>query len=167
APVLGALFVFFLVVEPVLLLVLAGWLSRAWGGSSKSLLQTIVRYAYGLAPLGFGVWLAHYSFHFLTGLYTFIPVAQSALASTGLPLLGEPLWGLSGLPEGPVYLIELGFLGLGLLGSLLVLYRLSEQDSAARGARVFAVWAGLCVLLWASALWLLSQPMEMRGTFMG
>jgi hypothetical protein len=31
---------------------------------------------------------------------------------------------------------------------------------------VFAAWAGLCVLLWASALWLMSQPMEMRGAFL-
>jgi hypothetical protein len=126
-----------------------------------------VRYAYGLAPLGFSIWLAHYSFHFLTGLYTFIPLTQSALVDIGLPLLGEPNWRLGGLPEASVYPIEIGFLGLGLLGSLLVIYRLSEQDSATRPGRVFTIWAGLCVLLWVSALWLLSQPMEMRSTFLG
>lgn len=167
APILGLLFIFFLVVEPVLLLGLAGWLTRVWGRSSKALLPLIVRYAYGLAPLGFGFWLAHYSFHFLTGLYTFIPVAQSAFASFGFPLLGEPNWRLGGLPKGAVYPLELGFLALGLLGSLLVIYRLSEQDSETRRGRVFTVWAGLCVLLAISALWLLSQPMEMRSTFLG
>ena len=49
----------------------------------------MVRYTYGLAPLGFGMWLAHYGFHFLTGLYTIIPVTQSALASLGWPVLGR------------------------------------------------------------------------------
>jgi ferredoxin len=166
-PILGLLFMFFLVVEPVFLLALAGWLTRRWGRSPKALLPLIVSYAYALAPLGFSFWLAHYSFHFLTGIYTFIPVTQSFLASLGFPLLGAPNWRLGGLPEASVYPIELGFLGLGLLGSLLVIYRLSEQDSAAHRGRVFTVWASLCVLLWLSGLWLLSQPMEMRGTFLG
>ena len=131
------------------------------------MLPTIVRYSYGLAPLGCGVWLAHYGFHLLTGLYTFIPVIQSALAGAGFPLLGEPNWRLGGLPEAAVYPLELGFLGLGLLGSLLVIYRLSEQDAGARHGRVFTVWALLCLVLGLSALWLLSQPMEMRSTFLG
>jgi hypothetical protein len=61
----------------------------------------------------------------------------------------------------------LGFLCLGLLGSLLVSYRLAEDETAAHPNRVFALWAGLCVLLWVSALWLMSQPMEMRGLLGG
>lgn len=167
APILGLLFLFFLVVEPALLLGLAGRLTQTWGRISRPLLPLIVRYAYGLVPLGFGIWLAHYSFHFLTGLYTFIPVVQSALAGIGFPLLGEPNWRLGGLPEGAVYPLELGFIGLGLLGSLLVIYRLPEQDSTTRRGRIFTLWACLCVLLAASAIWLLSQPMEMRSTFLG
>ncbi|HEV7902668.1 MAG TPA: hypothetical protein VGO96_02415 [Pyrinomonadaceae bacterium] len=168
APRLGLIFVVFLVAEPVLLLGLAGWLTRTWGGSRRGLLPTITRYAYALAPLGFGIWLAHYGFHFLTGLYTFIPVMQSAAASTGWAFLGEPQWQLSGLPKAAIYPVELGFLGLGLLGSLLVSYRLAEEDTTTtRSKRVFALWAGLCVLLWVAALWLMSQPMEMRGTIGG
>ena len=167
APILGVLFLFFLVIEPALLLVLAGRLTQIWGRVSRPLLPLIVRYAYGLVPLGFGIWLAHYGFHFLTGLYTFIPVTQSALASIGFPLLSEPNWRLAGLPEHAVYPLELGFIALGLLGSLLVINRLSEQDSITRRGRIFTVWAFLCVLLAASAFWLLSQPMEMRSTFLG
>jgi ferredoxin len=165
ASVLGIFFVLMLVIEPVLLLGAAGWLTIIWGGGRQSLLQTIVRYAYVLVPLGFGVWLAHFGFHFLTGLYTFIPVVQSAFKDAGLPFLGEPAWHLAGLPERAVYPIELGLLGLGLVGSLLLAYRLSTGDTARHPVRVFVSWAGLCVVLFASALWLLSQPMEMRGTF--
>ena len=152
----------------MLLLGAAAWLSRKWGGRRGALLPTAVRYSYALIPLGFGVWLSHYGFHFLTGLYTFIPVTQSAAAGVaGWPVLGEPAWHLTGLPERIVYPLELGFLGLGLLGSLLLTYRLAEDDGGARRVRVFAVWAVLCVALWASGLWLMSQPMEMRGTFLG
>jgi hypothetical protein len=99
---------------------LAAWLTRVWAGSRRATLPLIVRYAYGLVPLGFGMWLAHYSFHFLTGFLTLIPVTQNAVASLGTPLLGEPLWTLTGIPTRFVQPLELGFLVLGLTGSLLV-----------------------------------------------
>ena len=167
APVLGALFLLALVVEPVLLLGLTAWLTRRGAGTREPLLPLVTRFAYALVPLGFGIWLAHYSFHLLTGLWTFVPVAQSALADLGLPGLGAPQWGLGGLSEGAVYPLELGFLGLGLLGSTLVAYRIAEREYPARALRAFVPWAGLCLLLAATAVWLLSQPMEMRGTFPG
>lgn len=167
APILGLIFVVGLIIEPALLLVLAAWLTKKWGGSRSAILPLIIRHSYALVPLGFGIWLSHYGFHFLTGLYTIIPVFQSALASIGWPIMGAPMWRLGGLPENAVYPIELGFLGLGFLGSLLVIYRQAEEDPETHTWRVFSVWGGLCLLLWVSALWLLSQPMEMRGTFMG
>jgi ferredoxin len=167
APVLGLIFTLFLVVEPVLLLGAAGWLTTRWARRRGGVLAAVVRYSYALIPLGFGVWLAHYCFHFLTGLLTFIPVAQSAANGVGWRLLGEPRWNLTGLPERVVYPLELGFIGLGLLGSLLLTYRLAEDDSGAQRGRVFATWAILCVALCVSGFWLMSQPMEMRGTFLG
>jgi hypothetical protein len=167
APILGVIFAAGLIIEPALLLGLAGWLTKKWGGSGKAILPLILRHSYALVPLGFGIWLSHYGFHFLTGLCTIIPVFQSALADAGWPILGAPMWTLGGLPENAVYPIELGFLGLGLLGSLLVAYRLAEESTEAHTGRVFSIWAALCLFLWISALWLLSQPMEMRGTFMG
>lgn len=166
APVLGLLFFLILVACPAVLLGAAGWLSVRWGGAQRTLMRSIVRYVYALVPLGFAVWLAHYSFHFLTGLFTVVPVTQNAFATTGWHILGEPLWSLVGVPARSVYPLQLGLLGLGLTGSLLVAYRLSCGDGAAHPRRVFAVWGGLCVLLWVSALWLMSQPMEMRGTFL-
>ena len=36
-------------------------------GNRRALLPLMVRYTYGLVPMGFGMWLAHYGFHFLTG----------------------------------------------------------------------------------------------------
>lgn len=171
APVLGVLFGLALVVEPILLLALAGELSRRGArgrnGALEPLLPWVNRFVYALIPLGFGIWLGHYGFHLLTGLGAFIPVSQSALAAAGLPWLGAPDWSWGGLSAERVYPLEIGLVSLGLLGSLLVAFRISEREVGERAARAFAPWAGLLVLLWAVALWLLAQPMEMRGMFMG
>lgn len=167
APVLAALFFVLLVLEPVLLLGLASWLTRRGAGAGEPLLLLATRFSYALIPLGFGVWLAHYGFHLLTGLWTFVPVVQDLFADAGLPIFGQPSWGLGGLPDRLVTPIELGLLALGLLGSLLAAWKIAERDYPLRTAKAFAPWAGLSILLWAVAIWLLSQPMEMRGTFLG
>jgi hypothetical protein len=167
APVLGIIFASFLVLEPVVLLGVAAWLTRIWAGSRRALLALMVRYTYGLVPMGFGMWLAHYGFHFLTGLYTVIPVTQSALASLGWPVLGEPRWTLTGLPANIVLMIEIGFLLLGFAGSLTVLYGLAEDDSPREPVRTFIPWATVGLILFVASMWLLFQPMEMRATLMG
>ncbi|MEZ4719305.1 MAG: hypothetical protein R2851_24930 [Caldilineaceae bacterium] len=42
-------------------------------------------------PLGFAVWLAHYLFHFLTGMMTLVPAFQTFAADTlGTDLLARP-----------------------------------------------------------------------------
>ncbi len=135
APVLGTVFLLLLVVEPLLLLGLAAWLTRRAAGTREPLLPLATRFAYALVPLGSGIWMAHYSFHLFTGLFTFIPVTQSALADAGLPLLGPPLWSLRGIPPGFIHPLELGFLALGLLGSLLVAWRIAEREVPDRSGR--------------------------------
>jgi ferredoxin len=167
APVLGVIFLLLLIIEPILLLGLAAWLTQIWGGAQRAVLPLVVRYSYTLVPLGFGMWLAHYAFHFFTGLFTFIPVTQSAVAGLGWGALGEPNWTLTGLPQGAVYAMEFGFLGLGLVGSLLVAYRLAKEEAASHPMRIFGVWAGLSLTLWVAAMWIMNQPMEMRGNILG
>jgi hypothetical protein len=164
---LGLLFGLGLVVEPVLLLGLAAWLTRRLTADRKPLRAVATRYAWTLVPLGVSVWAAHYAFHFLTGVLTVVPVTQNALAELGLPLLGRPRWQLGGLPERSVYPLELGMLSLGLIGSWLTAWRLGVRSHPRRPLAVFAPWAVLNLLLWLAAVWLLSQPMEMCGTFLG
>jgi polyferredoxin len=166
-PVLAVVFALFLVLEPVLLIGVAAWLTRLWERKSGSLLPVAVRYSYSLVPLGFGIWLAHFGFHFLTGLYTFIPVTQAAVADLGWAVLGEPRWIPSGLAPNVVQLFEFGFIALGLLGSLLVSYAIVAAEKVDHEARVFSLWAAVSLLLAGSAFWLLSQPMEMRGVVLG
>jgi ferredoxin len=166
AAVLGVIFAAFLILEPVLLFGAAAWWTRTWAGVKRAFLPLVVRYSYGLVPLGFGMWLAHYGFHFLTGLYTIIPVTQNAFASLGWPLLGEPRWTLTGIPANVVQVIEIGFLVLGFAGSLSVTHGLAEEDSPDHPLRAFIPWALLCAVLLSLSLWLIFQPMEMRATFM-
>jgi hypothetical protein len=170
ALVLAVLFVVGLVVVPAFLLTLAGWLSRWWSGLGRqsSLRACVIRHAFVLVPIGFGMWLAHYGFHFLTGFWTFVPVVQSfAEDILGSPLLGMPRWALGPLlPMGWLYPLELGLLGLGWFGSLLVAYHLATTDKVRRPWGAFLPWAALVTLLFLAAVWLMGQSMEMRGTFL-
>ncbi|HET6979871.1 MAG TPA: hypothetical protein VFI24_26300 [Pyrinomonadaceae bacterium] len=166
-PILAFVFGLFLVLEPLLLIGVAAWLTKVWGGTGRSIVFVAVRYSYVLAPLGFGIWLAHYGFHFLTGLYTLIPVTQSALAESGWAILGQPRWGTPGLPPNVVQVIEFGFVFLGLLGSLLVSYSIAAAEKVDHPLRIFMVWAAVALIMTAGALWLMSQPMEMRAVSLG
>jgi ferredoxin len=180
APVLGLLFFALLVVEPAALLLGAAWITRRAtapargtggnggnGAGGPALLVIITTWAWTLVPLGVGVWMAHYGFHLLTGLWTFVPVAQKALVDAGLPLLGAPHWGVGGLRGPAVQAIEMWLLALGLLGSLITVSRVAVREHPARPVRAGWPWAALAVLLCATAVWLLNQPMEMRGTVLG
>jgi hypothetical protein len=159
-PVLGFVFGLFLVVEPLLLIGVAAWLTRVWGGSREAIVAVAVRYSYVLAPLGFGIWLAHYGFHFLTGLYTIVPVTLGALGM-------QPHWGTPGLAPNVVQVVEFGFVVLGLFGSLLVGYSIAMTEKAEHPSRIFTVWALVVMIMAAGAIWLVSQPMEMRAVSLG
>ena len=165
--ILGVVLILVVVLEPLLLLGGATALTRYWAGVQQNWLPLLTRYSYSLAPIGFGMWLAHYAFHLLTGLYTVVPLTQNAIWSvTGKALLGEPQWRLVGLPVTIVQPIEYGFLLLGLLGSLMMAHNLAEQDCPSRWVKAFLPWAAVCVLLFGAAAWLISQPMDMRATFL-
>jgi hypothetical protein len=105
------------------------------------------------------MWLAHYSFHFLTGYDAAVPVAQRFAADLGLTSLGEPAWGGACCRPATPWLLplELLFLDVGLLLSLYTGYRLAPTLKA------LAPWALLLVLLFAAGVWILFQPMQMRG----
>jgi ferredoxin len=167
APLLGIIFVGGLVLGPVILLGLTAWLARRWARMHRGLLPLVTRYAYALAPLGFGVWIAHYAFHFFTGFWTFVPVIQGALADLGWSVLGAPRWELGPLlPSSWLMPLEQAVMALGWAISLLVAYRTADEDAPDHLWQAFLPWAALLLLLWLAANWLMGQPMEMRGTFL-
>lgn len=169
ALVLTVVFALGMLVLPLALLAGASALSRRLSGARESLLQISTRYAYALVPVSFGMWTAHYTFHFLTGALTVVPVAQSFLADFGVPLLGEPRWGLGPLvPLAWIFPIEMVFLYGGVLGSLIAGLQIAQREYRDRQQALRAVlpWLALILLIGMAGMWLLSQPMEMRGTFM-
>lgn len=167
-PILLAIFAVSLVLEPALLLLAAAGMTRKFSQSADSLLSIVNRYARSLLPIGFGVWLAHYGFHFFTGFLTIVPVAQNAVKrSLSTAWLGEPRWQLGGLPESVVFPLEIGFLCLGLVGSWVIAWSIAAETSSRHVGLCFTPWAALHSLLFVTAVWIMNQPMDMRGTFLG
>jgi len=167
-PVLGTIFMAGLVVLPAALCGGAGWLTRLATQSSLRVRDIAVRYAYALIPFGTGVWLAHYWFHFLTGVLTIVPVAQSAaIDAAGSALLGAPDWRWLGLRPGSVFPLQIAVVLLGAVGSLVIAHRIAERDAPQAPSKAAAPWSAVIVALTVLALWILAQPMEMRGTGLG
>ena len=164
AIVLGLIFVLALFAAPAILVGGAAAVTRAASGGSGRLRATAARYAFALIPLGFGVWLAHYGFHLFTGILTALPVAQSAAIDlSGRAVLGEPAWRWAGMQPGSVYAIQLGFVVLGVCGSLGLVHATSLREAPLRPGLASAPWFALVLVLAAVALWIFNQPMDMRG----
>jgi ferredoxin len=158
-----------MIVLPVILIGLAAAAGRALTHGADSLTTVALRYCYTLVPLGLGMWLAHYGYHLLTGGLTIIPLAQQFCADLGFPLLGHPNWAIAGLiPADWTWLTPIAVVALqcGAFGSLLALGRIAgRQHRERRMARRAALpWAILIVALCCAGIWLMMQPMEMRGS---
>jgi cytochrome c oxidase assembly factor CtaG/polyferredoxin len=157
-----------LVIVPILLVGSAAALSRRLGRFALSSPAVATRFAFALVPLGFSMWLAHYSFHLLTGYDALIPVLQRLANQFGSSLLGEPDWACACCRPVADWLprLEILFLDFGLLLSLYTAYRISltQCGGTARAWRAAAPWAFLIVLLFGTGVWIVLQPMQMRGT---
>jgi hypothetical protein len=127
----------------------------------------ISRFALTLAPVGLSMWVAHVAYHFLTGAAVVIPVSQRVASDLGSSLLGQPNWASAAMLVPLDWLPSLQILLLdgGLLLTLYAGWRVARGFSMrARGAlSLLAPWACLAVLLYATGVWIVFQPMEMRG----
>lgn len=144
----------------------AAW-ARVWARASLSARTLFARMAPAYVPLGFGVWGAHYGFHFLTGALTVVPIAQQLATDFGIGLLGSPAWGMGALvPPGLLYPIQSLLVEAGLAAALFVAYRLAEAWSpkSEDTLQAFLPQAILLIVLALAALWIFRQPMQMRGT---
>ena len=169
-PILAVIFIVGLLVLPAALLSGAGAVTRAFAFEPRPTLRAaVLAYAYALIPIGLGVWVAHYGFHLFTGVLTIVPVVQSAVVDAfGHPLLGGPFWGWVGLQPGAVFPIQLGCVVLGAAGSLAIVLAISQRDQPSRPMLASVPWLAVVLLIATTALWILSQPMEMRAvSFLG
>jgi polyferredoxin len=162
APPLAILFITGLLLLPVAFVGAAAAGTRRLTGDRKPLTAHAIPFVYAMVPFGVGVWLAHYGFHLLTGLLTLVPVTQSAAIDLlGHAALGEPAWHWSGLRSGAVFPVQLGFVLVGTAGSLGLTQAMAQRDYAS--GRSAVPWMILLGVLAAAAIWILMQPMDMRG----
>lgn len=146
---------------PVALTLLAGSLARLLTSTVKklSLRETVAAFAPAFVPVGLGIWIAHYTFHLLIGLWTIIPVFQEFIGQPGE-------WGRFGGVNSPdiISLVQVvGIVG-GLLWSLMLAQRTAMR--LYRRDAVFGLlpWALLLLAVAGLAVWIFGLPMEMRGT---
>ena len=147
---------------------LAGIASRRFGGVQASTKSFVSDFAMTLAPLGFAMWLAHFVFHLFTGSHTPIPVIQRIAVDLHLALLGKPNWAIASWAFPQLLDLEILFIDLGLLLSLYAGWKVAERynQSGSRCFAMFAPWAVIYVLFFLAAIWIIFQPMDMRGTMM-
>jgi cytochrome c oxidase assembly factor CtaG/ferredoxin len=159
-----------LIVLPALAVGLVGSLAHWLAGLTRSPWHTdILPFVHTLAPLGFGMWLAHYSFHFLTTGASIVPVAQRVANDLGWTWLGSPHWAACCCADVAPRLLrlEILLLDLGLLATLLAAHRLACRLAPERSLALFAPWAVLAIAAFTFGVWILFQPMEMRGALPG
>lgn len=165
-----AFFLSALIAVPLVMVACATALSQRWGRRARTWTENVAGYSFALIPLGFGMWLTHYSFHFLTSFATLVPTTQRFAADLGWTFLGSPEWSFACcLPTaGWLLRLEIVFLDLGLLLSLYAGYRIarSQEGRWAQVLGAFAPWGLLMVFLFVIGIWIVFQPMQMRGTML-
>jgi len=116
------------------------------------------------------MWLIHFSYHLLSGGQTALPVVQRAAMDIGITIFGSPDWSFSSTMPSLDWLpsLELLVLDLGLLLTLYIGWRIASRFrfSFVRTLGLNAPWAGLAVLLYSIGVWIIFQPMQMRGMMM-
>ena len=165
--VTSAFYAVCLLLLPALLIGTAAALSRWFGQLKMSWLEVATRFSYALVPLGFSMWLAHYSFHFLASFDAIIPVIQRFAGDRGWTVLGKPTWARACCRPVAEWLprLETVYLDLGMLLSLYAGYRiaLTQSERASQAMKVVAPWALLTLLMFAVGVWIILKPMQMRG----
>lgn len=149
---------------PTALTGLASWVTRLASGTDVRMREIFGCFSMTLVPLGAAMWLAHFLFHFFTGSHTPIPVFQRIWADLGFSGGGEPSWNIGSLAFEHLPGMELLILDCGLLLALYAAWRVAGRIAPARPFRAFLPWGLAALALFAAGVWILFQPMEMRGT---
>src|SRR5258705_1533798 len=94
-PVLGVSYLLSIIVVPVLLIACCGWVSKILGRIRLGWRETVSRFAPAFVPVGFSMWLIHFSYHLFSSGQTALPVIQRGAMDVGITVLGAPNWLLS------------------------------------------------------------------------
>jgi cytochrome c oxidase assembly factor CtaG/polyferredoxin len=132
--------------------------------------EVFCRLSQALLPLGLAMWTAHLLFHLLTGWGTLGPVLRQAAVDFGWHFLAPPHWAMQPplLPADSLLSMQLLVLDAGLLLTLYLGWRLAQQwaKGAGRVLLLLLPWAMTVAAGYAAAIWIVLQPMQMRGVMM-
>jgi polyferredoxin len=114
-------------------------------------------------PLTFAVWSGHYSYHFMTGFLSIVPVLQNTLSSLGL-WSGVPNWAMAGIiPENWLFPVQIAILYSGYGASLYIAFQIARTQRKIQAMIPLFIWLSICAVL---VILILGQPMQMRGTLL-
>ena len=138
----------------------------AAGGTSWK--RLVSSFSFALVPLGFAMWLAHVLFHLLTAQSGF-PALQRFLEDHGRTFATSlNLVIPSPTPDG-LLSFQMTVLGVGLLLSLYVCWRTAARVASHRlpAWRLGGPWMVMALALYSCGIWVLFEPMQMRGAGAG
>ena len=159
-------FVASVLVVPFAAALLCARLGAFWSGAKEPWRRLAGGFAVLLAPLGFSMWAGHFLFHFLGGMFAPVPVIQRAVKDAGISQ-APPDWAFSPALFADTTGLEILLLNAGCLFSLWLVWKKSRSFSCPRPAALFLPWAALVCAVYACGLWIVFQPMEMRGLLAG
>ena len=116
------------------------------------------------------MWLAHYSFHLLTSYDTVVPATQRFAADLGWPAFGPPHWVAGCCRRVADWLprwrssFSTWDCCFRCTPATALPWPSRPHVSRMPCATLGALWALLIALLFAAGIWLVFQPMQMRGT---
>jgi hypothetical protein len=120
-----------------------------------------------LIPLGVAMWAAHFIFHLAVGWNSGWTTIQRAANDVGWHFLNSPNRELSSplLGADNVCILQTVLLDAGLLLSLYLVWRIAlvYAPRVRDALRLSASWAVVATVLYVTGVWIILQPMEMRG----
>ncbi len=144
-------------VLPALVVLSSGALNRL-SNARLNVQDFARRSALSLVPVGVGMWAAHLLYHLATSFGAAWPAIERAATGTVTSIA---------MPSAPGWLAptQILLLDAGLLLTLYIAWRIASQyASKTRGIlALVAPWAVASCALYAAGIWILFQPMQMRG----
>jgi hypothetical protein len=136
-PVVTIMYAIGLLIVPAILAAACGWISRLVAHQSWK--DLTCSFTLALVPVGFSMWLAHFSNHLFAGWKMVIPPS-----------------------------LEICALDWGLLLTLYTVWRIARRVSTGDGMALATMspWAALAGVLYSAGIWIIFQPMQMRGMMM-
>jgi cytochrome c oxidase assembly factor CtaG len=163
-PSSGLVFVAFVLLLPFVLASACAWLSLKCSSTATRWREHLCGMAVLFAPLGVSMWAAHFLFHLVTAALTPWPVLQRLAKDAGISS-ALPNWNIVSLGFSNLPALEILLLNAGCLFTLWLLWKKTLITFKTHPLLRFLPWAVLACALYALGIWIIFQPMEMRGTF--